>query len=237
MRTHKKVIFYSMLIIVLTFTISYLIEFRIIILCHSNFISNLLIGIFASSVLALVISIVSYFTEKRKALKELYYTMLEVGNACDYFFIWLSQYNQDQAIITLSYKNQQLIDNLKTLDSLFNVALLANGNYNPVMLYNNKINPLKKKQTIKNKFIYLDYIYNENISEVYIKARMTYEYLLRANLKTDDTEIFKKKFDNELSDLINLIDAKSKLHKAIEHFTPVLLKKLGIKEEPIKLEN
>lgn len=83
MRTNKPAIIWSSIISIVSLTISIITHIIVCVKCE--YISNLFAGIFASGVLALLIAIINYRSERRKTLEQFYSYVLKVASNFDRF--------------------------------------------------------------------------------------------------------------------------------------------------------
>jgi len=201
---------------------------------HRNFVINCFIGLFASSLLALVISIVSYFSEKYKIIKNLYSINIDVYIQCDFFTRWVIQYCQKEEFSVPDEKVEQFQEHLKTLLSVLEKALFINISYCPINMYDNNINFIKHYQAKKEQFIFCQFDYSKNIQDVYGKTKIAYVLLTRAALKTNKAEFFTQEFINKFRKLMKSIDTNSKLKESGRRLEKSLIKILKLEKNSTK---
>lgn len=242
MRIQKKTILCSIVVLIIVFFLSAFLEFRIInnvcnirfLIGHRDFVINCLIGVEASAFITFVISLVSYYTEKRKNINSYFDLLLEIYCINDYYTRWLKQYNKD-GNLSIPEKDFDIFENiLKHLLSALSNSVKIGSSYSPIFFYTYRINIFKKWQKKNSKLIFWQYKFNRDCLEVYLQAKLTYELWIRTILKDqpiEDKEKFSNNFQSNFRKLIHMLDKNSTFEKDQKCFSKSINKYLGIKEE------
>ena len=233
MRIQRKLMNSSVIIFIISFTLAICLEYRLLnndynivfFIGHRNFFVNCLIGIVSSSILTFAISIVSYFAEKYKLLKEYYKLIHELFIVRNYFINLLFSYSKDGGLSVSDDKLYTIDDNLKKLENTLNSAKFIGNEYSPIIFY-------KKKSKLINKFIKDDsliitqYYYNSACFEAYYAALETSAMYSLNILKTE------KSPDNiQVSvSLQKLLNCLEKLEEERTKFSPAIEKHLFSKK-------
>ncbi|MCL2071933.1 MAG: hypothetical protein FWH07_06855 [Oscillospiraceae bacterium] len=152
MRIHKSIVLITLPLMIISLVIGFLIESDVIINEYKNFLVNICIGVFASAILSMFISVKSYLVEKRNYYITAFTTARDL--ICDSISL----------IEQTSQKNEKFpyIDILKTIEKNYFLLRMSVWNFCEFFKRNQKDNVIDATMVISLKILKL---YNSAIEK------------------------------------------------------------------------